>query len=179
MSSQTKNLTYNGVKFETFQSEKILKTALETANEMEQMGIIGKYAIAGSVALTMYAKAIDTDDLDLFFLDQIQGREIFSTSIDGVALQLIPSTGPLADEAIQTARSVVLFDVPSRVVEPEYLIALKLEAGRDKDFTHILHLLETSQQKINHDLLDQLISRFQLNGSWERFLEVTLWTRRK
>lgn len=163
---------------------------------MEQLRIIGKYAIAGAVALIFYAEPIDTDDLDLFFLHQTEADKIFSmniiyeyfhkkgfeisdftANIGGVRVQLIPSTGPLSDEAIQKARSVILFGVPSRVVEPEYLIALKLAAGRGKDFTHILHLLETSQEKIDQDLLDQLIARFHLKTSWDRFLGATLWTR--
>lgn len=171
-----------------------MKIALETANEMEKLGIIGKYAIAGSVAVIYYAEPIDTEDLDLFFLHQAGVSEIFSMEpiydyfrkrsleisdftvmIGGVRVQFVPSTGPLSDEAIETSRSVSLFGAATRVIGPEYLIVLKLTAGRGKDLTHIMHLLETTSEKIDYDLLEQLVSRFGLADIWKRFLGMTLW----
>ncbi len=55
-----------------------MKLALEIANEMERLSIIGKYAIAGSVAIIFYAEPIDTEDLDIFFLHKAKEGEILS-----------------------------------------------------------------------------------------------------
>ena len=56
---------------------------------------------------------------------------------------------------------------------PEYLIALKLVAGRPKDYTHILNLLSNAQ--IDFSKLAEIVSRFDLTDKWNRFLGATLW----
>lgn len=173
-----------------------MKRALETITEMENAGVIGRHAIVGSVALIYYAEPVDTQDVDIFFLHSLAANEIFSMEkiyeylgsrgfqpqdftvvIGGVRVQLVPSTGKLSDEAINTAKKVILFEVETRVATPEYLIALKLVASRPKDFVHILHLLSTTNTPINFDLLGELIDRFDLRKRWDRFLEISQWTK--
>ena len=171
-----------------------MKTALETANEMEKLGTIGRYAIAGSVAIIYYASPVDTDDLDIFFLHGLKDAEIFSmekiyehlksrgffperftVTIDGVKVQFVPSTGPLSDEALEAAEEATLFGVQTRVIIPEYLIALKLQAGRSKDFIHIIHLLDTSTRQIDFQALGKILNRFGMSQKWTQFLEKTSW----
>ena len=173
-----------------------MRLALEAANEMEQLSIIGKYAIAGSVAIIYYAEPIDTEDLDIFFLHETKASEIFSMQeiykyfsekgftvsdftvyIGGVKVQFVPSTSSLSDESIQNAREVAIFGVKTRVVSPEYLVALKLRAGRGKDYTHILHLLGTTSIPIDFGAIDAILLRHNLREKWDRFLELTQWTK--
>ena len=173
-----------------------MKTALETANEMEQLGIIGTYAIAGSVAIIYYASPVDTDDLDIFFRHGLGSEQIFSMEqiykhllskgfvperftvmIDGVKVQFVPSTGPLSDEALEAAEVVSLFGVQTRVITPEYLIALKLDAGRPKDFIHIIHLLDTSIREIDFQKLEEILARSGMSAKWTQFVEKTSWKR--
>jgi hypothetical protein len=171
-----------------------MKIALQTANEMEASGLIGKYSIAGSVAIIYYATPIATDDLDLFFLHSQKQDEIFSMQpiyefllkkrfkpenftvwIGGVKVQFVPSTGELMNEAIEKSRDVAFFDVPTRIVTPEYLIALKLVAGRPKDLTHIVLLLNSPRSGIDLNSLVNLLRRYNIEDKWVRFLEVTQW----
>ena len=171
-----------------------MKTALETANEMERLGLIGKYAIAGSVAVIYFATPVDTDDLDIFFLHGLRVNEIFSMQqiyehlkskgflperftvmMDGVKVQFVPSTGELSNEALEKAEVVTLFGVTTRVIIPEYLIALKLIAGRSKDFIHIIHLMDTSRRQIDFGLLDEILERFGMKERWLQFLERSSW----
>ncbi len=169
-----------------------MREALETANEMQSLGIIGAYAVIGSVAVIYWGTPTDTGDLDIAFLHGLESHEIFSMSeiyryfdehdlkvedftvwIGGVKVQFVPSTGPLSDEAIAKAQDVVWFDVKTRVALPEYVIALKLVASRTKDYTHILNLLSNAQ--VDFSILNGIISRFELKDKWNRFLGATLW----
>jgi predicted nucleotidyltransferase len=173
-----------------------MKTALETANEMERLGIIGRYAIAGSVAIIYYAAPVDTDDLDIFFLHGLKSTEVFSMAsiykhlltkgfvperftviIDGVKVQFVPSTGPLSDEALEAAEEVTVFGVKTRVIVPEYLIALKLQAGRPKDFLHVIHLLDTSRRTIDLRRLEEIVAKHGMSDKWTQFQEKTSWKR--
>lgn len=163
---------------------------------MEHSGIIGKHCVVGSVALIYYAEPVDTQDVDIFFLHTTATNEIFSMKkiydylgsqgfqpqdftvvIAGVRVQLVPSTGKLTDEAINNAKQATLFGVPTRVATPEYLIAMKLDAGRPKDFNHILHLLNTTNTPVDFGVLEGLIERFSLHNRWNRFLEISEWTK--
>ncbi|MCI0446643.1 nucleotidyltransferase [bacterium] len=171
-----------------------MKVALQTASEMESSGLIGKYSIAGSVAIIYYATPIATDDLDLVFLHSQKPDEIFSMQaiyeflqrkgckaenftvwIGGVKVQFIPSTGPLMDEAINESQEVVLFGVKTRVVRAEYLIALKLIAGRPKDIAHITLLLDSPRFEVPMNSLLDVLKRYNIQDKWTKFLEVTQW----
>src|SRR6185369_9279142 len=122
--------------------------ALRVLNEMKADDVIRDYAVAGAMALLFWAEPIPTYDLDvLVFLPPDSGPLISLDSIyrwtaqrhyaadkehviiAGMPVQFLPAHNELADEAIETAASLVYQDVPVRVVRPEYLIALYLEPG--------------------------------------------------
>jgi hypothetical protein len=171
-----------------------MRRALEISNELERDGLIGRHAIIRSVAIIYYAGPISTDDLDICFLHSHSKDEIFSMKpiydylksrgfkpieftvlIEGVKVQLIPSIGPLSNEAVSSAKKVTLFGTPARVVGPEYLLAMKLEASRPKDYVHIIHLLDNSREPIDLSIAEKLFSKFGLNDHWNKFLSSTLW----
>ncbi len=171
-----------------------MKRALEMANALRDSGVIGSYAIVGSIAIIYYASPINTDDLDIFFLHGTPQSELFSmqkiydflvaqgfepkdytVNIAGVKVQFVPSTGPLSDEAILNAVDATVFGVDTKIATPEYLIAMKLTAGRPKDYAHIAHLLENSRLPIDFNRLDDLLSRFQLQEAWNRFVGKGIW----
>lgn len=43
-----------------------MEKALAVLNELEQAGILGRYAIGGAMAATFYAEPVVTFDLDIF-----------------------------------------------------------------------------------------------------------------
>jgi len=126
----------------------VLQQTLRVLNEMKSEGVVSDYAIAGAMALLFWIEPIPTYDLDvLVFLPASSGPIVSLDSIyrwteqrhfpvdkehvviDGIPVQFLPAHNALADEAIETAASLDYQNVPVRVVRPEYLIALDLEAA--------------------------------------------------
>ena len=122
--------------------------ALVALNDMKRDGIVEDYAIAGAMALVFWAEPVPTYDLDvLVFLPEANSPIVslapiydwasargYATSsehvlISGVPVQFLPSHGPLADEAIESAAALEYEGVRVRVVRAEYLAALYLEPG--------------------------------------------------
>ena len=122
--------------------------ALRALNEMRGEGVIEEYAIAGAMALVFWTEPVPTYDLDvLVFLPSAPGSLVSLDGvyrwasecgyearkehilIEGVPTQFVPSPTSLADEAIRTAAQLDYEGVATRVVVPEYLIALYLEPG--------------------------------------------------
>jgi hypothetical protein len=83
--------------------------------------------------------------------------------IEGVPTQFLPSPGPLADEAIESAATLDYAGVPVRVVKPEYLVALYSEpsARTAKRRERAAMLLEWPG--LNRKLLDEILGRHGLS----------------
>jgi hypothetical protein len=130
------------------------------------------------MALMFWAEPVPTYDLDvlaflpnsggpLVSLDPIYrwaGANGYAVSeehlvIEGVPTQIVPSPGPLADEAIQSAETLDYEGVPVRVVRPEYLIALYLApgAGTRKRRERAAALLELPD--LNRARVDEILNR--------------------
>ena len=122
--------------------------ALRALNEMRGEGVIEEYAIAGAMALVFWTEPVPTYHLDvLVFLPTAPGSLVSLDGvyrwasergyearkehilIEGIPTQFLPSPTSLADEAIRTAARLDYEGVATRVVVPEYLIALYLEPG--------------------------------------------------
>lgn len=108
--------------------------------------MIDEYAIAGAMALVFWTEPVPTYDLDVLVFLPSTGGSLVSLDgvhrwasergypaqkehilIEGVPTQFLPSPSSLADEAIRSAASLDYQGVGTRVVLPEYLIALYLE----------------------------------------------------
>jgi hypothetical protein len=112
-------------------------------------GVLLNYAVGGATAVLFYAEPTRTYDIDVFVtlpssadagLVSLAGPYAWARSrsiaveaehlmIEGVPVQLLPAFNPLVEEAIETARSHDYDGVPVRVVDPEHLVALALQAG--------------------------------------------------
>ena len=87
--------------------------------------------------------------------------------IKGWDVQFLPTFDDLTDEAVKNA---VYFEVDSesvRVMPAEYLIAIALNTGRTKDFARVKMFME--EANLNHDLVKQLVERFDLEAQWQRY----------
>ena len=118
-------------------------------NRMRDDGVVSDYTIGGATAVLFYAEPTRTYDLDVFVtLPAHQTRELVSLSlvyewaqergvrvdaehlmIEGVPVRLLPSYNDLVEAALETARVHDYEGVPVRVVGPEHVVALALEAG--------------------------------------------------
>ena len=118
-------------------------------NQMRADGVVSDYAIGGATAVLFYAEPTRTYDLDVFVtLQDGHAGELVSLSsvydwarerdipleaehlmIEGVPVQLLPAYNALVEAALAGARVHDYDGVPVRVVGPEHLVALALQAG--------------------------------------------------
>jgi len=139
-----------------------VKETLRILNELKEEGLIKDYAIGGGIAALRWVEPFFTQDLDIFvvFEEETTERGLIDLSplyeylkdkgyvrerqwimIEGVPVDVFPAD-PLEKEAVEQAQGVEYEGVRTKVILPEYLIALFLRAGRDKDLRKIEMLLE-------------------------------------
>ncbi len=117
--------------------------------QLREEGIVTDYAIGGATAVLFYAEPTRTYDVDVFArlpsVDQsglvslaplYRWAESHGFTVDaehvvvhGVPVQILPAYNALVVDAIHTARVHEYQGVSVRVVDPEHLIALALQAG--------------------------------------------------
>jgi hypothetical protein len=160
------------------------REVLSFAADLQARAIVSDVTIGGSVAIILHAEPIHTDDLDFFVHLPRAGPIIDLGPIYAAAsaagattegeylrfgnakFQFIVAGTPLEDEAIAHAESMEVWNVPTRVISPEYIIALKLAAFRSKDRVHILHLLRTANRAVDIEALERLLERHGLTSRW-------------
>lgn len=165
-----------------------MKKTLEVINEIKTEGLIKDYAIGGAIGVLKWVEPFFTRDLDIFIIpagEAKKGEMVFLTAIydflkekgysewtgqwiivEGIPLEFIPADG-LAEESVENAVETEYDGVRTRVMSPEYLIALLLSAGRQKDIMKINMLL--SQAEVDRNKLNSLLSRYNLT---ERFRQL-------
>jgi hypothetical protein len=126
-----------------------LKEVFQVLQQMTEVGIVTDYAIGGATAVLFYAEPTRTYDVDVFVVlpqgtdtglvsltslyEWARGKGIVVDGehlmIEGVPVQLLPAWNALVAEAVAQARVHDYDGVPVRVVGPEHLVALSLQAG--------------------------------------------------
>jgi hypothetical protein len=132
-------------------------------NSLKGEGIIAEYALGGATAVLFYAEPTRTYDVDVFVrlavasstplvsLNNLYAwaqRRGFETDaehilIHGVPVQFLPTHNALAEEAVASARTLQYDDVPVRVIGPEHLVALALQAGGARRRERAWQMLES------------------------------------
>ena len=166
-----------------------MKSTIEVLNELEQQGVFFRYAIGGAMGAIFYTEPFLTFDLDVFVvLPQTAGGLLSLTSIydalrargyieqanecvivDGVPVQFLPAYNSLVEEALNHAHNTTYENVPTRVVRSEYLVAIALQTGRNKDRERVRILRE--QANIDTAALADIIKRHQLEEKWKHWTE--------
>src|SRR5438445_1394845 len=138
--------------------------ALRALNRIKAEGVVDDYAIAGAMALLLWAEPVPTYHLDVLAFLPDSGTPLVSLDpiyrwagangypvseehliIEGVPTQIVPSPSPLADEAIQSAATL------------DYEGDLAPGAGTRKRRERAAALLELPD--LNRALLDEILSR--------------------
>jgi predicted nucleotidyltransferase len=166
-----------------------VKNALEVFNELKQRGLIRDYAIGGAIAALRWTEPFFTQDLDIFVLlekeadeeglivlspvyEYLRGKGYVWKGhwivIEGVPIDVFPAD-PLEREAVEQALAVEYEGVSTKVIIPEYLIALFLRAGRDKDWRKIQMLLD--QCEIDRERLQRILTQYGLDEKFRDFEE--------
>ncbi|MBI4346285.1 MAG: hypothetical protein HY553_05495 [Elusimicrobia bacterium] len=164
-----------------------MERTLAVLNELVRDRVIEKYAIGGAMAAVFYAEPVPTYDLDVFvLLAPPQGpivslRPIYEylrqkgfkeskehVLVEGIPVQFIPAYNALVEEAVEKAGSKAYGERRTRVIRPEYLMAIMLQTGRSKDKLRIAQFLESVAYDKN--ALRDILKRHGLSAAWEKFL---------
>ena len=165
-----------------------MKKTLEVINALKEEGLIKDYAIGGAIGVLRWVEPFFTNDLDIFIIliqeikrgvinlspiyDYLKKRGCFWKRqwiiIEGVPVDFIP-VDALEKEAVESAQDTEYEGVKTKVITPEYLVALLLRAGRNKDIRKIEMLLE--QAKIDAGSLDKILKKYSLAGKFNKFRE--------
>lgn len=160
-----------------------MKNALSVLNELKEKGLIRDYAIGGAIAALRWTEPFFTQDLDVFVaIEEADEGELIILSpiyeylkskgyvwkehwliIESVPVDIFPADA-LEREAIEDAEEIEYEGVWTKVIKQEYLIALFLRAGRDKDWRKVRLLLE--QSEIEGERLERILNR---HGLYEKF----------
>lgn len=162
------------------------REVIDAVNEMQEKGVIGKYALGGAVAASVWMEPFFTKDLDIFVTVDYTGGVIslspiydymaqrgFNLSgqwviIGGWKVEFLPTYNSLTEEALLQARSVPYGDTHVQVMAPEYLMAICLQTARPTDYERVLKFIE--QDAFEAEILLGILERHQLMPKWERFL---------
>jgi len=140
-----------------------LEDVFSALNRLRDAGVVEDYAVGGATAVLFYAEPARTYDVDVFAIvraadehqlaplagiydwARAQGYPTDSEHIliEGVPVQFLPTYTPLVEESVREARVLTYDTVPVRVVGPEHLIGLALQAGGSKRRERAYQLLES------------------------------------
>lgn len=161
-----------------------LEKALQVVRDISSLGIIKDYAVCGAVAAMCSIEPVLTYDLDIFFIPikegpaalvpiqayvKYRGFSIRAKSIlvDGIPIQFIPASSDLVREAVEHAETRKYYTVELKVVTAEYLSAIAIQAGRDKDKEHAIRLLEVAD--IDRSVLSRILESYGLARKFKGF----------
>lgn len=83
-------------------------------------------------------------------------------------MQILTDANALIAEAIRVATETDYDGVPTRVFTPEYLCAIALHTGRNKDYARVMMFLDDNE--LNLEALSALAARFGLADRLTRVL---------
>ena len=87
--------------------------------------------------------------------------------IEGVPVQFIPAYNDLVKEALNNAVERKYGNTLTRVLGPEYLIAIMLQTFRAKDKGRLVKFLDESD--ISMELLNSILGRYKLKDRFDSF----------
>ncbi|MBC7227385.1 MAG: nucleotidyltransferase [Thermoflexales bacterium] len=159
-----------------------MREALRVLNALKEEGLIKDYAIGGAVAALRWTEPFFTQDLDVFVVVEVTQAELILLNpiyeyfqkrgyvwkghwivVEGVPIDIFPADS-LETEAVEQAIEVEYEGIRTKVMTPEYLIALFLRAGREKDRVKVKMLLE--QSHVDRGRLKEILEQYGLS---ERF----------
>jgi hypothetical protein len=165
-----------------------VKRTIEVLNELERDRVFSRYAIGGAMGAIFYTEPFLTFDLDVFVVlphtvggllslapiyEALRARgcveEKDCVLIEGVPVQFLPAYNSLVQEALEDAVETTYDGVLARVLRGEYLVAIALQTGREKDRERVRILRQQGQ--LDMRLLAGILKRHQLEERWQRWME--------
>ncbi len=162
-----------------------MQKTLKIINNLVEIGIIKKYAIAGGMAQFYYIEPSVTYDLDLIvhlsgdenILNplsnlyewakksgyQLENEHII---IEGIPVQFLLVYNKLVEEALENSVEITIFDEITYILKPEYLMAIMLQTGRLTDKERFARFL--TEAEYNKDKFYEIIGRFNLLEAYKK-----------
>jgi hypothetical protein len=182
-------LYYSGyLIFSPFAKLDCMEKTIQVIEMAQNAGLFSSYAIGGGIAALFYIEPVATFDLDIFIiLPESSGPLISLTPIyswfsdrgykpsqeqiviEGIAVQFIPVYNDLVKDGILDAAEKKYGNTLTRVLKPEYLIALMLQTCRSKDKERLSKFLQ--ETAIDYPLLDSILLKYNLKTVFETFKE--------
>jgi hypothetical protein len=168
-----------------------MEETLKVINELQEKGIIKKYAIGNGSAAVFYIEPLVVNDIDIFYvpLDENDGFPFISTLyeylikrgfcskksyivIEGTPVQFLPVFNKLIAEAVNEAAEIKYKNVEIKVTKLEYLIAIMLQTfnPKDKDKERLLKLM--AKAEFDRELLGKIIEKFNLELRFRRIMKM-------
>jgi hypothetical protein len=160
-----------------------MEKILRVLNLLLNNSVIKKYAIGGAMGAMFYAEPISTFDLDIFVKIPRLNSGLLTLSplyealsgmgyhpdgeyvpIEGIPVQFLPAYNPLVEEALENAIEHTYSQTRTWVLRVEYLLAIAVQTGREKDRVRVRLLLD--EAKIDTTLLMGILDRFSLKQRW-------------
>ena len=133
----------------------------ELLNDMKKLNIIKKWALCGGVAAKYYVNPPITKDIDFFviiddtsimFMSPIYGYMISRGAkfkghlftYKGVTVDIIAAKDGLIMEGINKAVKCSIDNASVNILRANYLAAIALEVGRDKDIDRVIRLIDAN-----------------------------------
>lgn len=156
-----------------------LASVFAVLNDLQAERVVEDYAVGGAMAVLFYAEPARTYDVDVFVLlpgsreGLVDLSQLYSwlrdrgfspdaehVLIHSVPVQFLPAYNALVEEAVKEARQLDYDDTPVRVVSPEHLLALALQAGGSRRRERAAQLLESGA--VDRAVLVPLLERHDL-----------------
>ena len=164
-----------------------MEKALKIINKMQKEGLYSLYAIGGGIAALFYIEPITTFDLGIFIILPESTKKVVSLApiyswlrrqgykptkeqvlIEGVPVQFIPPYNDLIKESVLNAAQKKYGQVRTRVLLPEYLIAIMLQTLRPKDKERLIAFFD--KYEVSQKLLDSILVKYHLTNSYKKFI---------
>jgi hypothetical protein len=165
-----------------------MEKTIQAIVQAQNAGLFSSYAIGGGIAALFYIEPVATFDLDIFIILPKSSSPLISLSpiyswfsdrgykpsqeqivIEGIAVQFIPVYNDLVKNGVIDAAEKKYGNTPTRVLKPEYLIALMLQTYRSKDKERLSKFLQ--ETTIDYPLLDSILLKYNLKAVFETFKE--------
>jgi hypothetical protein len=163
-----------------------MRSTLQVLLQLRNEGLLPQFAIGGAIAATYFAEAVTTEDLDIFaFLRPSDSGLLVLTPlyrrleelggtvrnehvvIHGWPVQILPAYTPLVEAAVLHAVDRPFEDLSVPVVDADYLCAIALQTGREKDYQRIFALQQAGC--VSEAALGSLIKTYHLEERWQTF----------
>lgn len=163
-----------------------MEKTIKVINQMQSEGLFDSYAIGGGIAALFYIEPITTFDLDIFIVLPESKSRLVSLSplyswleergyrpekeqiaIEGVPVQFIPVYNDLVEDAVSDSMEKRYGETVTRVVRPEYLLAIMLQTLRNKDKDRILKFIEEAE--MSESMLEDIMEKYDLKKTFDGF----------